>query len=52
MCAVSQAGGIPSGSLLMVVMNIKGVMLEQSQGHLLALQCSCCGPGAPEDGEV
>lgn len=52
MSAVSQADDISSGSLVMVVMNIKGVMLEQSQGHLLAFQCSCCGSGAPEDMEV
>lgn len=50
--AVSRTDEISRGSLVMVMMNSKGVMLEQSQGHLLAFQCSCCGPGAPGDVEV
>lgn len=40
MSAVSRADGISSGSLVMVVVNSKGMVLEQSQGHLLAFQCS------------
>lgn len=50
MSALSQADEISSGSLVMV--NSKGMVLEQIQGHLLAFQCSCCGPGAPEDVKV
>lgn len=52
MSAVSQADEISSGSLVIVVMNSKRVMLEQSQGHLLAFQYSCCSPGASGDVEV
>lgn len=52
MSALSQADEISNESLIMVVVNSKGMVLEQIQGHLFAFQCSCCGPVAPEDVEV